>query len=231
MINDPLQKQIVPFTLEKCVICIIWQITQNLNWVAFRLSAQLLSIATHLSRLRILKLMHQTCWVSSYSYEVTQLRWFKRNICGHVFAAESAGRLSMWVSSKEEREYSILYLSYPLLMWVTPVCGLLGLSESYFLFHIFEIISFILLVQHSKSESCWENAGRIWGCGGGSFRKAVKDNEHKSILLNVLLLKKPMTVKTQPMLSARLANLHSKELSILVPSLVLWTGEANKETP
>lgn len=141
MINDPLQKQIVPFTLEKCVIRIIWHITQNLNQVAFRLSAQLLSIATHLSRLCILKLVHQTCWLSSYSYEVTQLRWFKRNICGHVFAAESARRLSMWVSSKEEREYSILYLSYPLLMWVTPVCGLLGLSESYFLFHIFEVIS------------------------------------------------------------------------------------------
>lgn len=68
MINEPLQKQIVPFTLEKCIIRIIWQIKQTLKWTAVPLPIQLLFTAVHLPRLGILKLTQQTCWLSCYSY-------------------------------------------------------------------------------------------------------------------------------------------------------------------
>lgn len=221
MINDPLQKQIVPFTLEKCVVRIIWQITRNLNWVAFCLSAQLLFIATHLSRLGILKLEHQTCWLSCYSYVMKLLNCsdLREIFVGVSLLQNQPGGSACGLAPRKKGNTGCY-------TWVTfswcklpRFCGLLGLSESHFLFCIFEVISLrsyflFCCVQHSKSEPCWENVGCLWGLGGGSFREAAKDNEHQSILLNVLLLKKPMTAKIQPMLSARLDNQHSKNFPL-----------------
>lgn len=240
VISEPLQKQIVPFTLEKCVIHIIWQIKPKMNslssfyMVAFHCYAFAQAECFKTNAPDLLTLMLLLC------YEVTELRCFKRNSCRHNFGAESTRRLSTWVSSMEERKYWKLHFSYPLLTWVTLtlwVAGTLGVISfvPYLWGHTFCSISlgsYLLFcwVQHSKSEPCWENASRLWGHRGESCGKAVKDTEYRSILLNVLLLEKPMTVKMQPMLSVSLANPLSKELFIQVPSLVLQTGEASKET-
>ena len=154
MISEPLQKQIVPFTLEKCVIHIIWQITQILKWTAFPLSIQLLFIAMHLPRLGILKLMHQTCWLSCYSHVMKLLNFsdFREVFVGISLQQNqpggSAHGLAPW---KKGNIGSYTWVTLSWREWAWP-CGLLGLLGSYLLFRVF-----CFAVYNTKTEPCWEN--------------------------------------------------------------------------
>lgn len=164
-------------------------------------------------------------------YEVIQPQQSKKNICRHIFATESTRRLSIWVSPMEEMKYWKLHLSYPLLTWATLrfPCGLVAWTSGvktfvpylwdhmflFFFFAVYNTANLIIAGRMQFTFEQWRTVNIITSLG----------------YFTRLPIRKPVRGKTQPMLSARLANSHSKEFSMQLLSLVLQTGEAIEEIP